>query len=239
MTLFERLKREPLPQETFVYLLLYRLSISEVVAASKFKKPASVVVDQEPSVLRKVREQCNDLNYSELRTETIVFIFNEMVTLAKLIQTAWLIQSQEMSVDVVKREAISLAKAITLVEITDDNILSSLRGRATVLTGKILESLTTPGNIEQLERVTSLLKECFPHIDAPKLEHAVATMMSGIDALKELDSTVIIDIGADGEGVERTKGPRENSVFKPGVPSGQQPSTEQINAKNRSICTIS
>ena len=240
MTLFERLKREPLLQDTqtFVYLLLSRLSISEVVAASKFKKAASVDRDQEPRALIKVREQCNALNYSEPHTDTIVSIFKEMVTLAKLIQTAWLIQSKGMSDVLVKREAISLAHAITLVEITDDNILSSVRERATLLTGQILESLTKPENIEHLECVTSLLKECFPHIDAPKLEHAVATMMSGIDALNELDSTVIIDID-EGEAVERTKGLRENSVFKSVDPSGTQPSTEQINAKTRSICTIS
>ncbi len=77
MTLFQRLKSDPLLHDTqsFVHLLLHRLSISEVIAASKFKKSITDEVGQEPNALKKIREKCKTLNYSEPHTDTIAFIY--------------------------------------------------------------------------------------------------------------------------------------------------------------------
>lgn len=59
MTLFQRLKSDPLLHDTqsFVHLLLHRLSISEVIAASKFKKSITDEVGQEPNALKKGRNR--------------------------------------------------------------------------------------------------------------------------------------------------------------------------------------
>ena len=251
MTIFQHLKNDQRLQDApeFVHLLLCRLSIAEVVAASKFKKPIVDEVELESNVIKKIREKCNALNYSAPRTDAIASIFKEIVTIAKLIQTAWLIQSKDTSDAVVKREAISLAKAITLTEVTNDNILTSIREYATKLTSQILDSLNKPEGIGQLEIVTSLLKECFPHIDVSKLDNAIITMSRGIDELKlmsiadeDLDDTIIVDSGVEGQIVERpslSDGLKENGIFRPAARASNDGLGTQQHQNNWLGCTIS
>ena len=245
MTLFERVKQDPLLQDThaFVPLLLHRLSISEVIAASKFKQPITAEADQDQQAPQNIRETCRRLNYSEQRTETIASIFKEIVTLAKLIQTAWRIQSNDRSERVVKQEAIVLAQAITSVKITPENILRSVKASATTLTDQLLECLNTPENIMQLDHVTVILKECFPQIDVPKLEAAVLRMMSGIGALKsaeeELHNTVLIDRSDAGEALSPPKVLIEHSLFKSAEQNHSNPSTAEQHTTRESWCAIS
>lgn len=185
MTLFNRIKTDPelqaLPE--FVRLLLCRLSVSEVNAATKFKKPPIDESAQEANVIKKVNEKCIELQYSKEHAEIITRIFKEVVLMAKLIQAAWQIQSKDCLEQDVKRDAALLVQAITEGKV-------SIKEYAPALTAKMLESLKNPQDINQLDRIAPLLLECFPFIDGEKLNHAMDSIIKEINLLKSFSNTI-------------------------------------------------
>ena len=187
MTLFNRIKTDPelqaLPE--FVRLLLCRLSVSEVIAAAKFKQPPTDESGQEANVIKKISEKCIELQYSETHTDTLTSIFKEVVTIAKLIQAAWQLQSKDRLEKDVRREAAKLSRDITEGKV-------SIKEYASTLTGKMLESLKNPDDIDQLDRIAPLLQECFPSIDEEKLNRAMLKIIKEINLLKSFAVTVEI-----------------------------------------------
>lgn len=197
MTLFSRIQDDPRfsDRTSFVYLFLCRLSISELMAVSKFKKTTSRDNTGEPVVIKNVRERCLSRGYGAETTNSMLSVFQEIFNLAQLIQTTWLNESQHKTEATIKQEALSLAQAITSKTVTQQTIFDVAREHAATLTDQLIESLTQLQAVDTLQDIVALLQETFPSIDVDRVASAIQTIKTNIDTLNNHHDTVLI--GAD------------------------------------------
>lgn len=211
MTLFETLQRDQRLQDTtsLVYLLLKRLAISEVIAATKFKKTSTVDPDH-AAVFEKIAQKCLLLKADTVQTDAILTIFRQIITLAGLIQAAWHEQSKDMKASVVKDNTLALASAITSKPITETDLLSNIRECSAILTDQIITSLINLEEIADIDLIPSLLSSCFPLIDSDSLKNAMATITLKMNTLKKDEEYQVID---QKEQEEQEETPNASSPF--------------------------
>lgn len=193
MTLYKTLQCDERLQDTtsLVYLLLKRLAISEVIAATKFKKTPTTDPDH-AAVLKKITQKCISLKTDAVQTDAILTIFRQIITIASLIQTAWLEQSKDTKPNLVKENALALARSITSKSITENDLLPNIREYSAILTDQIITSLINLEEIPDVALIPSLLYACFPHIETCALENAMATITLKMHTLRKEEDYDIV-----------------------------------------------
>ena len=188
MTLFDLIKNHTVLQDqtSFLYLVVKRLAISELFAALQFKKKIDIISSSPTTnhnIPPKLLEKCLKLDCSETKQECIIEIIKEIYSIATLIQNAWRQQSEHLSIEEVKKDAQVLASAITLTEITEDNLLINIREYSSRLTDSILDKLVRSDLIEPVDLIEPMIIEVFPHINHESLSLSLVSINEKIHQL--------------------------------------------------------
>lgn len=183
MPLFTDIKNNPQlsDQTSFVYLVLKRLAISEIIAATRFKMASPLETERELKVPAKIHLKCESLPAET--SEKVLDLFKAIITIASLIQNAWKIQQQNTPIKTIQANAITLAQEITELTITSDNLLALVREYSSDLTDQIIEKLSMPQEIQQLELIEPMLLMAFPKIDKSKLKTEIDIISDSIVCL--------------------------------------------------------
>ena len=168
-------------QTSFVYLLLKRLAMSEIIAATRFKMASPLETERELKIPAKIQLKCKNL--PEETSEKVLDIFKAIITIASLIQNAWKIQQQNTPIKTIQANALTLAQEITGLTITPDNLLALVREYSSDLTDQIIEKLKIPHGIQQLELIEPMLLVAFPEINASKLRTEIDIISGSIECL--------------------------------------------------------
>ena len=168
-------------QTSFVALVLKRLAISEIIAATRFKVSSPLETEREIDVPAKLKLKCQTL--PEETSAKALDIFKAIISIASLIQNAWKMQHQNTPVKTVQANALALAQDITGLAITPDNLLALVRRYSSDLTDQIIEKLSTPHEIQQLDLIEPMLIAAFPQIDGIKLKAELTIISDSIEWL--------------------------------------------------------
>lgn len=199
MPLFDNLQKHPQLQDqsSFVYLLLKRLALSEIIAANLFIKNVTVTTERELSVPSRIREKCDALPPEG--SEHILNILTHIVSIARLIQSEWAIRNQNTPIPTLKENALVLACSITSTSLNEKNLLSNVREHSSNLTDLIIDTLIKPDkieqlNLEQLDLIEPILVQSFPEIDIAKLKLDLMELRNKIDFLKNNIDSIHYDM---------------------------------------------
>ena len=190
MPLFDHLNKHPQLQDhsSFTYLLLKRLALSEVIAATRLQPNTTNTTEREANIAKKIRDKCAAL--PPQGNEPILAILMRVISIATLIQNAWRIKNRNTAIATIKENTLALANSITLVSNNETNLLSTVREHSSHLTDLIIEALIKPEKIEhlpleQLDLIEPILVESFPDIDISKLKQYLTDIRNHIDFLKK------------------------------------------------------
>ena len=171
-----------LGSDDFISLFRRRLFAVEALSAIKFNQSAS----RESNTLNNIREKCTNRGYPDSKTESIVNIFAEYMTVARLIQAECNAEWAGKPGKVIKEYALKSARAVISKDIKEETLLQSISEYITGLTDPLLDSLTDMEPIGELDVITQSITECFPSIDQARLIQSIYNMTQEIKKLKPL-----------------------------------------------------
>ncbi|STX55632.1 chorismate mutase [Legionella beliardensis] len=169
--------------------LLLRLSVMEGIAASKFIHNRPIYdQDRELLVLENIKIKCSKRGFSQPKINLVQEFFKNNMTLAKLVQEAFVNECNNKSKTQVLNEAIISISKITEQAVSKETLLSSMRIFIDGLTEKLIQNIEFLADDNAYDLLKQIIINCFTQIDTMQLTEVVENFKTCMKQYQQTNS---------------------------------------------------